>query len=163
MKCIEQQSDVSKLDTIGILMVPDFSMIAFTAAVEPLRLANHIGGKELYRWVLLSPNGGVQRASNGIGICVDHAIADAPTLSAVLVCSLYELFLETVVLPCRTGVFDYERDLPQRVRIGLLLQVRQDGARFSDDIGDVLSYDDQLPGASLPASRRLTVMADRWI
>jgi dihydroneopterin aldolase len=59
---------------------------------------------------------------------------------------LYELFLENVVLPCRIGVFDYERGAPQRVRIDLLLQVRQDGAQFSDDIGDVLSYDDLLSG-----------------
>ncbi|WP_434625776.1 GlxA family transcriptional regulator [Azospirillum sp. B2RO_4] len=87
MKCIEQQSGGSAVDTIGFLLVPDFSMIAFTAAVEPLRLANHISGKELYRWVLLSPTGGVERASNGIRICVDHAIADAPQLSTVMVCS----------------------------------------------------------------------------
>jgi dihydroneopterin aldolase len=72
------------------------------------------------------------------------ATADArlPSIPA----GLYELFLENVVLPCRIGVFDYERSAPQRVRIDLLLQVRQDGAQFSDDIGDVLSYDDLLSG-----------------
>lgn len=72
------------------------------------------------------------------------SVAD-PTPSAIPA-GLYELFLENVILPCRIGVFDYERDAPQRVRIDLLLQVRQDGAQFSDDIGDVLSYDDLLSG-----------------
>ena len=32
-------------------------MIAFTSAVEPLRLANRASGKELYRWRLFSPDG----------------------------------------------------------------------------------------------------------
>ncbi|CAO3408779.1 dihydroneopterin aldolase [Azospirillum largimobile] len=70
----------------------------------------------------------------------------ADTGLSAIPAGLYELFLENVVLPCRIGVFDYERDAPQRVRIDLLLQVRQDGAQFSDDIGDVLSYDDLLSG-----------------
>ncbi|PGH55742.1 dihydroneopterin aldolase [Azospirillum palustre] len=74
-----------------------------------------------------------------------RGLTAAPGPSAIPA-GLYELFLENVVLPCRIGVFDYERDAPQRVRIDLLLQVRQDGAQFSDDIGDVLSYDDLLSG-----------------
>ncbi|MBY6263464.1 dihydroneopterin aldolase [Azospirillum sp. 412522] len=73
------------------------------------------------------------------GVAADSGVTTIPA-------GLYELFLENVVLPCRIGVFDHERDAPQRVRIDLLLQVRQDGAQFSDDIGDVLSYDDLLSG-----------------
>ncbi|WP_372395496.1 dihydroneopterin aldolase [Azospirillum sp. HJ39] len=73
------------------------------------------------------------------GMAADSGLSAIPS-------GLYELFLENVVLPCRIGVFDYERDAPQRVRIDLSLKVRQDGAQFSDDIGDVLSYDDLLSG-----------------
>ena len=40
---------VSTPETVGFLLIPRFSMIAFTAALEPLRLANHISGRELYR------------------------------------------------------------------------------------------------------------------
>lgn len=74
-------------ETVGFLLVPDFSMIAFTAAVEPLRLANYLSGRELYRWTLLSAGGGCERASNGIALCVDHAIDAAPALPTVIVCS----------------------------------------------------------------------------
>ncbi len=42
---------------IAFLLVPNFSMIAFTSAVEPMRLANRVSGKELYRWHLFSPDG----------------------------------------------------------------------------------------------------------
>ncbi|CAO3433420.1 dihydroneopterin aldolase [Azospirillum endophyticum] len=73
------------------------------------------------------------------GMAADSRVAAIPA-------GLYELFLENVVLPCRIGVFEHEHDAPQRVRIDLLLKVRQDGAQFSDDIGDVLSYDDLLSG-----------------
>ncbi|BAI75481.1 dihydroneopterin aldolase (plasmid) [Azospirillum sp. B510] len=75
-----------------------------------------------------------------------RGVSTADSLAAASPAGLYELFLENVVLPCRIGVFDHEHDAPQRVRIDLLLQVRQDGAQFSDDIGDVLSYDDLLSG-----------------
>jgi transcriptional regulator GlxA family with amidase domain len=36
-------------EEIGFLLVPRFSMMAFTAAVEPLRSANRMSGRELYR------------------------------------------------------------------------------------------------------------------
>ena len=74
-------------ETVGFLLVPQFSMIAFAAAIEPLRLANHVSGKTLYRWVLLSRDGGSERASNGIPVAVDHAVGKAPALPIVVVCS----------------------------------------------------------------------------
>ena len=42
---------------LAFLLVPNFSMIAFTAAVEPLRLANRASGKQLYSWHLFSGDG----------------------------------------------------------------------------------------------------------
>lgn len=78
---------VDACETIGFLLVPDFSMIAFTSAVEPLRLANYLSGRELYRWTLISAKGGSERASNGIAVCVDHAIEAAPPVPTLVVCS----------------------------------------------------------------------------
>ena len=78
---------VSTPETVGFLLVPRFSMIAFTAALEPLRLANHISGRQLYRWALISPEGGVGEASCGLRIAVDHAMDAAPSLPTVIVCS----------------------------------------------------------------------------
>jgi len=72
---------------IGFLFVPRFSMIAFTSAVEPLRLANHIAGENLYEWRLYSQDGGPIRASNDVEITVHGAYADAQRLNAAVVCS----------------------------------------------------------------------------
>lgn len=72
---------------IGFVLVPRFSMIAFTAAIEPLRLANRAAGKPLYEWRLLSVDGQPVVASNGIPVQAERAIDQAGELDAVAVCS----------------------------------------------------------------------------
>jgi transcriptional regulator GlxA family with amidase domain len=63
-------------DVVGFLLIPNFSMIAFATAVEALRIANRMSGRELYRWVLLSKDGQPVRASNGILVSVDMAMTE---------------------------------------------------------------------------------------
>ena len=73
-------------ELVGFLVVPQFSMLAFASAVEPLRAANRMSGQELYRWRILSTDGCPVRASNGIDIKVDgaaSAIDRLPTLYVV--------------------------------------------------------------------------------
>jgi AraC family transcriptional regulator, glycine betaine-responsive activator len=60
-------------ETILFLLIPNFSMMAFTSAIEPLRIANRLSGKQLYRWRLISRDGGPVPASNGIAIQVEAA------------------------------------------------------------------------------------------
>lgn len=69
---------------VGFVLLPDFSMIAFSAALEPLRTANRITGKTLYEWVLIAPDGRSVRASNGIEIATSHTIDTMPALPMVL-------------------------------------------------------------------------------
>ena len=61
-------------ETVVFFLVPDFSMISFTSAVEPLRLANRVAGRRLYRWIVASKDGGPVRASNGIAVQVDTGL-----------------------------------------------------------------------------------------
>ena len=44
-------------ETVGFLLLPQFSMMAFFAAVEPLRIANRISGRPLFEWRLISVDG----------------------------------------------------------------------------------------------------------
>ncbi|MFY0736442.1 GlxA family transcriptional regulator [Aurantimonas sp. NFXS3] len=60
--------------TIVFLLVPNFSMIAFATAIEPLRIANRVVGREIYRWRLASPNGQPVRASNGVEVAVTSSV-----------------------------------------------------------------------------------------
>lgn len=77
---------VHSIHTVGFLLVDEFSMIAFTACVEPLRLANHVAGQRLFAWRLYSKDGAPVMASNGIAVSVDGAYADVGPLPDVIVC-----------------------------------------------------------------------------
>ena len=57
------------------LLVPQFSMIAFTMAIEPIRIANRMLGRPFYKWELLSTDGKPVTASNGVAVAVDNSIA----------------------------------------------------------------------------------------
>ena len=47
-------------------------MIAFTSALEPLRIANRMADRELYGWQIVSRDGGPVRASNGCLVATDQ-------------------------------------------------------------------------------------------
>lgn len=57
--------------TIGFVLVPDFPLMSYAAAVEPLRAANTLSGCPLYRWWHAAPGGGTVQASNGVTILTD--------------------------------------------------------------------------------------------
>ena len=56
------------MDTFAFLLMPGFSAMAFFSAVEPLRVANRLSAKELYRWTLHAPKSDHALASNGMQI-----------------------------------------------------------------------------------------------
>jgi AraC family transcriptional regulator, glycine betaine-responsive activator len=65
---------------IVFLLVPNYSMIAFSCAIEPLRMANWLSGRNIYESVVASLDGQPVRASNGLYMtpCVDlHTIRQA--------------------------------------------------------------------------------------
>ncbi len=61
---------------IGFLLVDNFTMIALASAVEPLRMANQLSGRELYSWSTISETGEAVAASDGIRITPDQAMQD---------------------------------------------------------------------------------------
>jgi transcriptional regulator GlxA family with amidase domain len=64
-------------------------MLAFTAAIEPLRIANRVLERDAYRWIVVSKEGGPVRASNGVEVAARCALADLDLEHApvVVVCS----------------------------------------------------------------------------
>jgi len=59
-------------------LVEEFTHLAFSCAVEPLRLANLLSGRALYSWSLGSRDGQGATSSNGSVTLVDHAMDPAP-------------------------------------------------------------------------------------
>ena len=56
------------------LLLDRFTMLPFTAAVEPLRLANRAAGGELYSWRLIGPGRDWATCSNGTRVAVDEGL-----------------------------------------------------------------------------------------
>lgn len=81
---------VSAPDTIGFLLAPRFSLMAFVCAVEPLRVANRLARRELYRWETISSDGAPVMASNRMAIMADRSLRDRSRYSKVIVCAGFE-------------------------------------------------------------------------
>ena len=58
----------ASLSHFAFMPLPNFTMIAFTNAIEVLRMANYLSGQPLYRWSVISPDGGPVTASNGLTV-----------------------------------------------------------------------------------------------
>jgi transcriptional regulator GlxA family with amidase domain len=71
-----ERSAASTAADFAFVIIPRFSMIAFASAIEPLRIANRLSGRELYRWQVVSVAGGPVRASNGVLMMTDQTLAD---------------------------------------------------------------------------------------
>ncbi|MFX1763540.1 GlxA family transcriptional regulator [Paraburkholderia sp. A1RI-2L] len=69
----------------SFLLMPHFNMIAFTNAVEVLRVANQLGKTNQYTWRLVSLDGGDVAASNGIAL-ETVAISEVEKIDIVFVC-----------------------------------------------------------------------------
>lgn len=80
--------------SIVFFLVPDFTLIAFATAIEPLRAANRMLGYAAYEWRLASVDGKPVKASNAVECAVDTSLeverrkmtgGDRPSM--VIVCS----------------------------------------------------------------------------
>jgi len=72
---------------IGFLLIPNFSMIAFTAAIEPLRTANRLSGKKLYDWKFIGTGTDSIQASNGLKVFPDLCLYDELEIDTLIICA----------------------------------------------------------------------------
>lgn len=85
---------LTKKRSLVFFLVPNFSMLPFSAAIETLRIANRMLGYEAYTWRLASTDGQKVYSSAGIALEVNTSLADERKYlggesrpSMVLVCS----------------------------------------------------------------------------
>ncbi len=84
MRQIETKSN--KELRYGFLLLPNFSLIAFSSAIEPLRMANWISEQQCYSTSLISHDGKAVTSSSGVPVQVDHSLKDLPYFDAVFIC-----------------------------------------------------------------------------
>jgi transcriptional regulator GlxA family with amidase domain len=61
-------SDTKNLHRIGFLLAPNFALMSYASATEPLRAANLIAGADLYEIVPLSVDGSAVVSSSGLSV-----------------------------------------------------------------------------------------------
>jgi len=75
----------------GFLTLANYSMIAFANAIEPLRMANWLGGAALCAWEVLSLTGEPVAASNGLALLETRPATEAGPLDILFVCGGIEV------------------------------------------------------------------------
>jgi transcriptional regulator GlxA family with amidase domain len=70
----------------GFLLVNKYSMIALSAAIEPLRMANRLSKEILYEWYTFTLDGELALASNGLILEPEGALDIAKNLDILFVC-----------------------------------------------------------------------------
>lgn len=85
--CAADRGAQQRPRAIGLFLVPDFSMLAFSSTVEPLRAANRVEDRTLYEWFVFSADGGAVTASNGVDVAAQYDFAAARRLDMAIVCA----------------------------------------------------------------------------
>lgn len=75
-----------RTEHFGFLTLPNFSMIAFTSAVEVLRMTNYVSRSTHYRWSVIAPDGIPVPASNGVTITPTCTLEQAGVPDVLIVC-----------------------------------------------------------------------------
>ena len=70
---------------VAFFLVPGFSLMALSSAVEPLRAVNRLLGDKRFEWVVIGRAAGPVAASNGLEVKAACAIASAPPADLTIV------------------------------------------------------------------------------
>lgn len=70
---------------VGFLLVPGFSMMALSAATEPLRAANRASGRDAYSWHLVTADGAEVSSSSGFRLVPEFSIKEAGEFAMLIV------------------------------------------------------------------------------
>ncbi|MEL6685962.1 MAG: GlxA family transcriptional regulator, partial [Pseudomonadota bacterium] len=68
------------------VLMENFTMLCFAAAVESLRIANRTAGKQLYTWSIISEDGGEASCSNGCVFRVDSELNELDRDDTIMLC-----------------------------------------------------------------------------
>ncbi len=85
-KGAKQTGDSGRQRRFVFVLLDRFTMLCFACAIEPLRIANRVMGREAYTWLLAGENGSEARCSNGAAFKLDMALDEVSREDTVLVC-----------------------------------------------------------------------------
>lgn len=120
----------------AFLLVSGFTLLAFSSAVEPLRIANQLSQLPLYQWRLLSETGEPVASSSGIKVGADGSLEP---------------------LDRETGLFVCAGNSPAAAEAPALVGAVQRHHRFGGAVGGICTGAVTLARAGLLGGRRFTL------
>jgi len=100
----------------AFLTLPNYSLIAVANALEPLRMANRLVGRDVYDWSIVSLDGRATDASSGLNLSPTDALEKLGVVDIVFVCGGINV-REAVSLPLLAAL---RRLADRRVPLGAL-------------------------------------------
>lgn len=79
------RTDVFRTVRVGLLLIEGFALMSYAAFIEPLRAANTLASRHLYKWTHVSVDGQEVRASNGVGLIPDTRIGEPIDVDMLIV------------------------------------------------------------------------------
>ena len=83
---VDVQDPLAKPRRFVFVLLESFTMLCFSAAVESLRIANRMSGRELYSWTLMSETGEPVICSGGIEYRVNSELIEVLRDDTVMIC-----------------------------------------------------------------------------
>ncbi|KRD52956.1 GlxA family transcriptional regulator [Ensifer sp. ENS10] len=81
--------NVSQVQHVDILVLPETNLILVASVIEPMRAANRIAGRPLYDWTIYSPDGEPIETKSGIPIPVSGIFRPQRETSPLFILSSY--------------------------------------------------------------------------
>ncbi|MBD9647901.1 GlxA family transcriptional regulator [Ensifer sp. ENS09] len=81
--------NVSQVQHVDILVLPETNLILVASVIEPMRAANRIAGRPLYDWTIYSPDGAPIETKSGIPIPVSGIFRPQRETSPLFILSSY--------------------------------------------------------------------------
>lgn len=76
-----------KLRHFTFILLPQFTFLAFASALDPLRIANQLSQRAIYRWSVVSEDGAEAVSSSGVSVNVDGPVAKVDRDETLFLCS----------------------------------------------------------------------------
>ena len=102
-----------------VLVQKPFSLMCLAAVVEPLRVANRVASRPLYRWRLLSRDGSAVVSTSGLSLAVDGALQPSDAREALILIGSFA---------ARVADAAFRADLRRVARQGVMMGGVESGA-----------------------------------
>jgi transcriptional regulator GlxA family with amidase domain len=110
------ESPVLRKCKYAFLTLPNYSLIAVANALEPLRMANRLVGREIYQWSIISMDGSSTDASSGLNLSPTGALETLGAVDILFVCG--GINVREAVSPALVGALRRLSD--RRIALGAL-------------------------------------------